>query len=97
MSQWVIREATPEDFDAWRAVFAEVAAEGLWIGAEAAPPAERMRPIFESRVEDPERLVLVVDAAGVVGALHADSITRGLVELGMELLPAWRGRARAAR
>lgn len=92
MSDWVVRDATPGDFDAWRAVFAEVAAEGCWIGAEQAPPADKMRPAFEARVEDPDRLFLVADAGRVVGALKADFVLRGVLEIGMELVPEWRGR-----
>lgn len=92
MTDWVVRDATTEDFDAWRAVFAAVAAEGRWIGSEHAPPADTMRSAFEARVQDPNRLFLVADAGGVVGALKADFVLRGVLEPGMELLPPWRGR-----
>jgi RimJ/RimL family protein N-acetyltransferase len=88
---WDIRHATPEDFEAWRAVFAEVASEGRWIGAEQAPPADTMRPAFEARVRDPDRLFLIAHASTVVGALKADFVLPGVLELGMEISAGWRG------
>ena len=92
VSDWIVRDATVDDFEAWREVFASVAAEGLWIGAEDVPPAEDMRVAFEARVRDPDRLFLVADAGRVVGALKADFVLRGVLEPGMELAPEWRGR-----
>lgn len=93
MSEWVVRDATSADFDGWRSVFAAVASEGLWIGAEEAPPAEYMRPRFERGIDDPKRLSLVADADGeVVGYLHGDFELAGVVELGMAIESEWRGR-----
>lgn len=88
-----MRDATRADFDEWRAVFAGVAAEGLWIGAEQAAPAESMRSGFRARVEDPNRLCVVAVANGaVVGSLHGDFVLPGVWEPGMWIAPEWRGR-----
>ena len=96
VSEWVVREATIRDFDAWRTVFAGVASEGIWIGAEQAAPTESMRPGFAARVADPNRLCIVADADGVVGSLHADFVLPGVLEPGMWLAPEWRGRGLGA-
>ena len=89
-----MRAGRVDDYDAWRAVYHEVASEGRWIGGEEAPPHDIMRPRFEAAVENPDRLVLVVAAKDeqVVGGLMADFGPRGVAHLGMFLLDAWRGR-----
>lgn len=92
MTEWVVRDATADDFEGWGAVFAEVAAEGRWIGAEAGVPIDRMRPWFDARVNDPQRLFIVADAGVVVGVLHADFVVPGVLELGMEITQPWRRR-----
>lgn len=52
-----------------------------------------MRPAFEARLQDPERLFLVAEADGaVVGDLKGDFVLRGVLELGMALASEWRGR-----
>ena len=89
-----MRAGRVDDYDAWRAVYHEVASEGQWIGGEQAPPHETMRPGFEAAVEDPDHLVLMVvtDGDRVVGGLMADFARPGVAHLGMLILESWRGR-----
>jgi len=104
MEQVVLRAAAVEDYPAWRRVYAEVAAEGKWIGGETAPPAEEMRERFTHAVEDAGRLMLVADAGvadsprgGVIGGLNCDSVRSGVGHIGMLLLPEWRAHGLGGR
>ena len=93
MSEWLVRPATTADYQQWRDVYEQVAAEGRWIGAEQAPPHESMRPRFDASIEAPDRLTLVAEAEGsLVGGLLADYSRPGVVQLGMLLLEEWRSR-----
>lgn len=99
MSQVELRSATISDYEAWRRVYAAVAAEGMWIGGEAAPADEVMRPRFTEDVEAPDRLMLVVEdpVEGVVGGLFCHFNRPGVGHLGMQLLEPWRGRGLGSR
>lgn len=94
MGDWTIREAAAGDYRIWRDIYAEVAAEGRWIGGETAPPDEVMLPRFQADIEDPDRLVIVADVeeTGIVGGLYADFARRGVAHLGMQIVEEWRGR-----
>ena len=88
---WAIREATKEDLPALFDVYSTVAEERIHIGAE--PPIDR-----ESRLErwaasfDEARNVWFVAVAEdhIVG--NANLAWVGAGELGMAILPEWRGR-----
>ncbi len=99
MSEVVLREATVADYEAWRAVYSEVASEGKWIGGEAAPPDQSMRERFTRDVEEPDRLMLVADAGdpGVIGGLFCGMDRPGVGHLGMQLLSPWRGQGLGGR
>ena len=91
MGEVVLREANAADYGPWRAVYAEVAAEGKWIGGEAVQ--EELCERFTRDIEDSNRLVLVAVAGndGVIGGLTCHFVRPGVGHLGMHLLPAWRG------
>ena len=84
MGEVVLREANAADYGPWRAVYAEVAAEGKWIGGEVAPPDDEMREGFTRDVDDPTRLMLIVEVdsgadAGNADAGNADAPNAGVI------------------
>lgn len=93
----VVREARPEDRDAYVAVFEKVAAERRWIGTEPPVDHERVdRAIAEARERD-DRLRMVADVDGtVVGMLGAEE-NAGIVSFGMAVAAAWRRRGVGSR
>lgn len=101
----VLREANAADYEPWRAAYAEVAAEGKWIGGEVAPPDDEMRERFTRDVDDPSRLMLIMEVgsgaeagnAGVVGGLGCHFVRSGVGHIGMQLLPDWRGQGLGGR
>lgn len=94
MAEWKVREATLDDYEAWRDTYDQVAKEGRWIGGEEARPHEVMRPQFTAYVEDPDRLAVVSEtpADGLIGGLMAHFARPGVIDVGMQLLEPWRGR-----
>jgi len=88
---WIVRAATEDDLDGVLNVYATVAEERVHIGAE--PPVDRERRLgnWAALLEHPKETVFVAVAEGsVVG--FADLGWVGAAELGMALLPEWRGR-----
>ena len=88
-----VREARAEDAEAFAAVVARVAEEGL-IGAE--PPvdvgerAARFRELIEGG--GPGRLFVLEASDGVIGGAGVHSTrARGVLSLGMVILPQFRG------
>ena len=88
---WFVREATREDLPAIFDVYAAVAEERLYIGAE--PPIDRDQKLqrWEAGFENPRNVWFVAVAGDqIVG--NADLHWAGAAELGMAILPEWRGR-----
>ena len=90
-SSFSIRQATLEDLDGVFEVYAAVAAERVHIGGE--PPIDREARLAKWRehFHQPHHVTFVaVDDERIVGSA---SITwAGVSEIGMALLPEWRGR-----
>jgi RimJ/RimL family protein N-acetyltransferase len=88
----LIRPATFEDWDGYRAAFESVAAEGRWIGTELPIDWEARRPGFEASVTQPERLVLlaVTDDGEIVGWAHSEHSPSGQATLGMGIVDGHR-------
>jgi RimJ/RimL family protein N-acetyltransferase len=88
---WIVRHATLEDLEPALDVLATVAEERIYIGSE--PPIDRERRLGRWRAifEHPKETMMVVVADGrVVG--NGDIQWAGVSEVGMALLPEWRGR-----
>ncbi|MGH9085460.1 MAG: GNAT family N-acetyltransferase [Acidimicrobiales bacterium] len=91
-SALAIRGATPADFDAWFALYDEVAAEGRWIGGEAPANREGSRRLFDHCLTSDDAVALVAEAGvELVGELHVLA-TNGLADLGMMVRDGHRGR-----
>jgi RimJ/RimL family protein N-acetyltransferase len=87
-----VREARTNDFDPWFDLFNAVAAEQKWIGTEGPLERESSREAFDRYVSSEDRTTLLAEAEGrLVGFLGID-VRRGLVEIGMMVDAAWRGR-----
>ena len=88
---WIVRPADSEDLEPAVDVLERVAEERLYIGSE--PPIDRERRIrkWQALLEHPKESMFVAVADGaVVGS--ADLGWAGASELGMAILPEWRGR-----
>lgn len=94
-----VRRATADDVDGALGLFAEVAAEGRWIGTESGFDVEERRQGRLARLEDPERHAAFVAVAddvarrgGIVGDLGISLTPYGVADVGMVVDEAWRGR-----
>ncbi len=90
-SEWTIRRATTEDLGEVFDVYAAVAAERIHIGAE--PPIDRDRRLrkWAELLENPKEVMFVAEADGrIIG--NAAITWGGASEVGMAILPEWRGR-----
>jgi RimJ/RimL family protein N-acetyltransferase len=88
-----VREAALGDVDALVAMLVAVAAEGRWIGTEAPVDVERRRRRLVEEVEADDVVVLVAEADGKpVGQLGLRLARYGVGDLGMLVVPEWRGR-----
>ncbi len=73
--------------------FAATAAEGRWIATEAPIDREAYRTKFSASIHDPNSLFLVArDDGKVVGQLSLRPGWPGVLDLGMAIDEAWRGR-----
>ena len=88
---WTVRPATPEDLEAALDVLVAVAEERLYIGTE--PPVDRDRRLRKWRaILDHPKEAMFVAVAGdsIVG--NAGLEWAGVSEIGMAVLPEWRGK-----
>ena len=88
---WSIRLATAEDLEPALDVLAAVAEERMYIGTE--PPVDRDRRLEKWRalLDNPkEAMFVAVSEDRVVG--NGDIKWAGVSELGMAILPEWRGK-----
>jgi RimJ/RimL family protein N-acetyltransferase len=87
----VVRRARDRDLDQLVDLFAEVAAEGRWIGAELPVDRERRRRRFSEAMHDERAILLVAEAGGqLVGQLDMELARYGVADLGMLVAPGWR-------
>lgn len=86
-----MRPSRQDDFDSWFALYEEVAAEGLWIGAEI--PVDRMsrRASFERYIEEGHAAMFLAELDGeLVGDISA-RLEGGVADLGMMVRDGHRG------
>jgi RimJ/RimL family protein N-acetyltransferase len=89
----VVRAMVAADVDDALEVFAAVASEGRWIGAEADADWEERRAGWAAGIRDPTRLSLVVVAPDgtIVGNGGLELARCGVAELRMVIGLGWRG------
>jgi RimJ/RimL family protein N-acetyltransferase len=88
----VVRRARDQDLDRLVSLFAEVAAEGRWIGAELPLDRERRRRHFSEAMHDERAILLVAEVDGrIVGQLDMELARYGVADLGMLVAQGWRG------
>jgi RimJ/RimL family protein N-acetyltransferase len=88
----VVRRARDQDLDRLVELFAEVAAEGRWIGAELPLDRERRRRRFAEAMHDERAVLLVAEVDGrIVGQLDMELARYGVADLGMLVAQGWRG------
>jgi RimJ/RimL family protein N-acetyltransferase len=88
-----VRPAREADLDALVELYAAVAAEGRWIGAEAPVDRERRRQRFAEQLHSDSTVMLVADARGqLVGQLGLHVAGYGVADLGMLVAEGWRRR-----
>jgi RimJ/RimL family protein N-acetyltransferase len=86
-----LRRVQPEDFEAFKAVYESIAAEGRWIGGELPVDWEARRPIWEATWRDPRWFVLVAEVDGApVGWISAEHDAHNRVGLGMGIVDGYR-------
>ena len=79
----LVRRAGAGDFDAWLALYEAVAAEGLWMGAEAPLDPVARREFFDRCLASDEAVVFLAEDGGrLVGAVNV-TVGRGPADLGM--------------
>jgi putative acetyltransferase len=87
----MIRPARAGDFDAWLALYEAVAAERLWMGAEAPLDRQARRESFErSLTTDTVAIFMAEEEGRLVGAVNL-VLGNGLVDLGMFVASDRRG------
>lgn len=87
----VLRTATAEDFDDFRAVYESIAAEGRWIGGELPIDWEARRPLWEASWTDPRWFVLLACVEDrPVGWISAEHDAHARVSVGMGLIDGYR-------
>ncbi len=87
-----VRAASPEDFDAWFALFTSVAAEGRWLGAEAPLDRAARREAFERDLAAADAASSLAEVEGQLVGVLGLRLRRGVAGLGMLVAEAWRGR-----
>jgi RimJ/RimL family protein N-acetyltransferase len=87
-----VRLAGTGDIPAMVDIYAAVAAEGLWIAAEAPIDRERRALQFAATIDGEGDAFVAVADGEVVGHLGLHRSGRGAVDLGMLVADRWRGR-----
>jgi len=87
-----VRPAIEDDLDAAVDLYAEVAAEGRWIGGEAPTDKPERRAVFQASVHRDDAQVFVAEEDGrMVGELGIEVRRYGVAELGMMVAADARG------
>ena len=94
-----IRAARLDDIEGILDALEPVAAENRWLASEVPLPRDRMRDGFKATIESPATaLFAVADHERIDGSLGIYRIAfSGVAELGMSLLPEYRGRGIGTR
>lgn len=94
---YTIARARDEDLDGMLDLFAEVAAEKLWIGIELPMDRIARRKNLELTIAREDSLVLIASAAGaVVGELTLIPERPGRLDLGIAIAAPWRSKGLGA-
>jgi RimJ/RimL family protein N-acetyltransferase len=89
----IVRPATEDDLDAAVNLYAAVAEEGRWIGAEAPVDKMERRARFESSIRRDDAQFFVADDDGrIVGELGIEVARYGVADFGMMVAADARGR-----
>jgi RimJ/RimL family protein N-acetyltransferase len=88
----LIRAASLEDWDGYRAAFESVAAEGRWIGTELPIDWDARQPSFQAVVAQQDQLILLAtnDDGDVVGWAYSHHEASGRASLGMGIVDGYR-------
>lgn len=86
-----IRRSSAEDFDAWLALFEEVAAEGHWIGGEAPLDREWGRRSFDRAVDADNSVTFLAETDGLLVGRLGVTLAGGCADLGMMVRDGHRG------
>jgi RimJ/RimL family protein N-acetyltransferase len=94
-----IRAMAPEDIRATVAMFADVAAEGRWVGTESGFDQEKRAAMYAESLANPavHRFLVAVAGVDVIGSAHAELAPYGVADIGMAIAAAWRGRGLGGR
>jgi [ribosomal protein S18]-alanine N-acetyltransferase len=89
-----VRQATLEDCEPLAAGMRSVVEEGRWLATESNTSVEELRERFRQAVESREQVLLILEEDGeLLGSVGMHpSHARGVLSLGMWVLPEWRGR-----
>ena len=87
-----VRRSEAADFDAWFALFEQVAGEGRWIGTELPITRDAMRPSFDRTLHSADGATfLAFDGEQLVGMIGVNPMNRGVLEFGMMVADGHRG------
>lgn len=87
-----VRQATAEDCEALGRGMKAVVDEGRWLATEPTASADELADRFHAAVKHGHVLLILEDGDELVGALGMHPTAKGVLSLGMWILPAWRGR-----
>ncbi len=88
----IIRPVREDDFEELLANLEIIASEGRWIGTEAPVDAKRWRDRVQQEVSSGGAHLVVEVGGRIVGSGGLKQVVPGLFEIGMALLPEWRGK-----
>jgi RimJ/RimL family protein N-acetyltransferase len=90
---------TPDDIRAAVAMFADVAAEGRWVGTEGGFDHDKRAAMYAESLSNPavHRFLVAVAGVDVIGSAHAHLALYGVADIGMAIASDWRGRGVGGR
>lgn len=91
MSTVIVRRSQPDDFEAWLALFEEVAAEGRWIGREGPLDRDGRRRAFEQALDSESAATFLADDGEELVGLLGVTLNAGVADLGMMVRNSSRG------
>jgi RimJ/RimL family protein N-acetyltransferase len=80
-------------------MFADVAAEGRWVGTEAGFDQDKRAAMYAESLANPavHRRLVAVAGIDVIGSAHAQLAPYGVADIGMAIAAPWRGRGLGGR
>jgi RimJ/RimL family protein N-acetyltransferase len=94
-----IRAMTLEDIRATVGMFADVAAEGRWVGTEGGFDQDKRAAMYAESLANAavHRFLVAVAGVDIIGSAHAHLAPHGVADIGMAIASAWRGRGLGGR